>query len=69
VEIWQKVVEESQGGTEMDKSSRKCKGCGVEFMPRRYWQVFHDNECRVKFWQEVHQEVAEIVVARRAVGE
>lgn len=30
----------------------KCKGCGVEFEPKRSDQVFHDSTCKLKFFRD-----------------
>src|SRR5262249_9872265 len=27
----------------------KCEGCGVEFLPNRWWQRFHNKACQQKW--------------------
>ena len=39
----------------------KCKECGVEFVPRTYWQEFHTAQCRVNWWVKEKKRALELV--------
>jgi hypothetical protein len=32
--------------TNRTKEPRKCLGCGVQFVPKRWWQRYHSSLCR-----------------------
>ena len=46
-----------------------CDNCGVEFLPKRFWQKFCSKECHEKFWARVRKEAAKVVRTARETSE
>lgn len=43
------------------EGKRICKcGCGLEFMPRRFWQKFFNKEHRIAFWRGIQRDRYEL---------
>ena len=39
---------------------RKCRLCGVDFKPRRFWQKFCTREHQREYWKRIQQDRYEL---------